>query len=103
MKKRFEVTIEHILLLQHFNIVWQDINYGVPTVSAPEPYGSQDVYTDMEEILGVDPDRDGHHEQLEKLHRDMEIVLQILIHNCRRGIKQGKYELYQDLWRKIIT
>jgi len=82
----FTITESHIKLLRRTNIDWNDREYGAPCMNCKRPYGNGDVEGDIAEILGWGTDDDGclseeqgmsaHH-----LHREMQIVLQILVNN----------------------
>lgn len=96
MKKiTFVVTSDHLKLLKEMCVGWDDCEFGAPCIDPKRPYGNSDVISDMKEILGKKP-KGG----LNSLHREMEIVLQILVSNL--SISPGKYETeqYEIAWRR---
>lgn len=95
----FTVTDDHLRLLDRINIGYDDsTEFGAPEVDPKRPYGNSDVYGDIGEILGVQPDgeddwgpefSDAQRERFRRIHRDMETVLQILVRH--RSIRAGVY------------
>ncbi len=57
--KEFTVTDDHLTLLQHMYIGWQDCEYGAPEVDPKRPYGNSGVATDIAEILEWELDANG--------------------------------------------
>jgi len=101
--KQFEVTKEHIKLLQSAYMGWEDCEFGAPAIDCKRPYGNSDVFGDIAEILNIKPEGDDYdpftHDQTSymlKLHTELETVLQILT-NCL-AIKEGWYE-YGDNYK----
>ena len=54
MPDLFTVTEQHLKLLRHANLRWEDSYQGAPGIDAKMPYGSKWVFHDIAEIL--DPD-----------------------------------------------
>lgn len=90
--KIFTITKEHIAILKHLNIRWDNSCYeGAPHVDIKRPYGnSSGVTMDIAEIIGIKPIENDHDEIIYpkgtrdkciKLHQEMEIVLQIVLQN----------------------
>jgi len=125
---RFEVTEDHLRLLRRTFVGWDDSAYhGAPAVGIKRPYGNSDVVTDLAEIIvPVEGDdelddyasftregelksvrtKDGREltqDDLLRLHREMELVLQILASNLE--IAPGLYlktRMYDSLsWRRV--
>lgn len=78
-------------------IGWEYGEYGAPAVSCKRPYGNSDVEGDIAEILGWEYEEDDWNgmptpirEKAEKIHREMQTVLQILVVNLH--IYPGEYE-----------
>lgn len=99
-RKRFVVTEAHLKLLPRLNIIFEDsIDWGGPGADGKRPYGGGDLYGDMCSILEVEVPTNSYGEplyskelltKLEKLHKSMTEVLQILV---RTGeVKAGVYE-----------
>lgn len=106
----FEVTEDHIKLLKRSNTSWTTTEYGAPMMDPKRPYGNSNVERDMAKILDreiFDPktgDRiDDKAQDLYKIHKQMETVLQILFDNARSGIETGTYERqkYGGSWQKV--
>lgn len=54
--KKFELTENHVKLLQRMYIDWDDSEFGAPEVDPKRPYGNSDVHKDMLNILGWTPE-----------------------------------------------
>lgn len=113
--KTFTVKEEHIKLLKNLCFSYDDyMEFGAPTVDPKRPYGNGDVYGDIGEILGWEKEEleseyydeytysDEQRKAMDKLHREMEIVLQILVKNL--SIELGEYEAsqYGINWTKKV-
>jgi len=107
-RQKFTVTKEHIKLLKHMYTSWYDCEYGAPCIDPKRPYGNGSVEEDMIEILGIKTKiKDGEISEVtsnyvEKLHKEMETVLQILVRNA--GIKVGTYQTsdeYEVDWKLV--
>ena len=61
-KNQFEVTPEHLALLQRFCVDWEDCEFGAPCIDCKRPYGNSDVHQDMLEIIGLKEIRSGVYE-----------------------------------------
>lgn len=95
----FEVTEDHLKLLKHSHVMWRDMEYGAPMIDPKRPYGNTSVESDIAEILGWDKE-DG--ERAEKIHRELEKVLQIVF--VTQKFEPGLYNLknpYTTDWKKI--
>ena len=105
----FKITKNHVKLLRRMYTSWDDCEFGSPEIDPKRPYGNSDVHQDMLEILGLRElkegiyefklnsrkwllkgedeynidlegvDEDALKEELDKLHAEMETVLQILL------------------------
>lgn len=109
---KFELTENHLLLLQRMYIRWNDAGYdGAPEVDLKRPYGNSDVASDVYEIingeempLDEDEEYDEHTvRQMLDLHEQMATALQIVL--CTRSFEPGLYEKQSDYralsWKKI--
>lgn len=113
-KIQFEIQEHHILLAKRFYVSWEDAEFGAPCIDPKRPYGNSAVLQDISEILGkagetcphcgelLDDSSDANAEY-EKIHEEMETVLQILLDNAHKGIKVGVYhkEEYGGIWKPI--
>jgi hypothetical protein len=94
--KEFVVTDQHIKLLKEMNVSWWDCEFGAPAIDCKRPYGNSDVYRDIAEILDIKPDENDEFSEdqqfdMDEIHEDMQVVLQILVVNADKGIKPGTY------------
>jgi len=105
-KKTFILREEHLILLRNMYVSWWDCEYGAPSINCKRPYGNSDVIRDIAEILELrskDDDSDLTEEQekeLDKLHLETKIALQIVLQNINQEIKLGEYETidYSSKW-----
>jgi hypothetical protein len=125
MTEIFEIKTEHLTLLKHMCVGWQDCEFGAPEIDPKRPYGNSGVVEDMMEIFGKEVKRGifkivvlgkeyyiaaGENSEdteelesiLNKLHRETETVLQIVLNTGM--FMEGKYRLkneYGDDWEYI--
>jgi len=113
----FEVKKEHLTLLKHMCVGWQNCEFGAPEIDPKRPYGNSDVIGDMIEIFGKEvkrgifkidiegkeyyitigedsEDMDDLEKILNKLHQETETVLQIILNTGM--FKEGKYKLKRE-------
>lgn len=96
-----EFTIEdkHIKLLGRMNVNWWACEFGAPCIDPKRPYGNSDVVDDVAEIIRLKK-KDNYdyenedwkeeiYDKLYYLHREMMIVLQIILSTGQ--IKKGTY------------
>ena len=125
----FEMTRDHLALLGSMWVDWNDEAYeGAPMINVKRPYGDSDVINDVAEILGnypqpyshrereeyMDFDSDGEikrvrtldgrtlkFEDLERIHRQMALALQIVL--VTQSFQTGTYirNSYDINWKKI--
>lgn len=112
----FEIKPVHLKLLQKMFVGWQDCETGAPEIDPKRPYGNSDVVQDMHYILtgsyldedeleekglSYDDELDKLHELYIPLHREMDTVLQIVLHTM--SFETGIYEKadYGKSWIKI--
>ena len=107
--KYFEVTEEHIKLLRHAYVGWDDCEFGAPAIDCKRPYGNSNVIGDMVEILGlknVRRDEDGEYkpeieEKLYTLHKELKTALQIALSTGKFEIGAYKAADYSNQWDEI--
>lgn len=108
--KFFDLTEDHMKLLERFYVTWNDNLYeGAPEINPKRPYGNSMPMNDVCEILGWETEEeyltedDELMEKATKIHREMAIVLQILVDNSRIGISPGKYigEWNGQNWKRL--
>jgi len=108
----FELKEEHIKLASKMWVGWQDCEFGAPEIDPKRPYGNSDVLEDIAEILGLelfeDVDNEKHlskhqDELCNKLHKEMETALQIIL-RCKT-FETGLYvtEKYMSSWHKAVS
>ena len=95
--QEFEVTEDHIKLLQNFYISYNDYcEFGAPEICPKRPYGNSDVFGDIGEALGIKPEdeeegyfSDEQEAEMHRLHLETQYALQILVDNL--SIEPGIY------------
>lgn len=127
----FEMTKDHIALMQRMWVNWNDDAYeGAPEIDLKRPYGNSDVIQDVAEIVAgypepfswegrdeyIDFDRDGDikrvrtidgreltSKDLQRLHTEMEFALQIALSTL--SFVPGTYvrDWPRNNWRLINT
>lgn len=86
----FELKEEHFKLLNHCYVQWNACEFGAPEIDPKRPYGNSgmQIYYDMMDILGIEKEEDYSGEiiitkevgdYLEKIHRELDIALQIIL------------------------
>lgn len=105
----FTLTEDHLTLLRHMYVQWQDCETGAPEVDPKRPYGNSSVAPDIAEILGhaegddiYELDEDVE-DVLLALHYETETALQIVL--VTGAFEPGVYEktkLYNSRsWQKV--
>lgn len=110
--KLFQLTEDHIKLLNRMYVEWDDGAYdGSPCINSKRPYGNSSVAYDVYEIIHSkewdygenDEMTEEIYEQMLVLHRETATALQIVL--CTKSFVQGTYEKtnpYDSLsWRKV--
>jgi len=99
----FTVTDEHLKLLRHAYVGWDDCEFGAPAIDCKRPYGNSGVPEDMAEILGIAVDEDEEmpgdlEARLTRLHGETATVLQIAI--ATGQFRTGRYtrDKYGNNW-----
>jgi|24BtaG_2_1085350.scaffolds.fasta_scaffold01399_10 hypothetical protein len=124
----FEIKEEHLKLLKEMCIGWNDCEFGAPEIDPKRPYGNSDGVDDVARVIGYKKDKntvefdkeeakeyDDVKEYLEEcdwkqeaydylynLHKDMEIVLQIVLSTL--SFRKGKYkreDRYTSQWMEV--
>lgn len=101
---QFEVTPEHITLLRHAVVRWEDGEYGAPAIDCKRPYGNSGVEFDVAEILrwvkpnDYDALTDEMRERASAIHAATEHALQIFLSTGE--MKPGRYvRVSYNEWR----
>ena len=92
----FTVTEDHLKLLRHAHVSWDDSEYGSPSIDSKRPYGWSNIEGSMAQILDW-PDRDrtdgepppGAEDRCAQLHAETAIALQIVL--ATGGFRPGRY------------
>ena len=110
---KFKIKNEHLKLLRRMYVDWDDSEFGAPYIDPKRPYGNSEVIDDIAKIIGFKKNKKNFDSDVEEwtdkaynkmywLHREMMIVLQIVLATGR--IEKGHYikkEKYDDLsWMK---
>ncbi len=98
MPEKFHLTKDHITLLRHAYVEWQDCEFGAPGIDPKRPYGNDCVESDILELLGEkrggnedEPWSEAQLERASTLHRETLIALQIIL--CVGRFEPGHYKL----------
>ena len=111
--KKFEVTEQHLKLLRHAYVGWDGCEFGAPAIDCKRPYGNSDVFTDIGEILDIEPienvDYGGEYEftdaqrkHMRELHNETQTALQIVL--ATGEFKAGAYQTsgaYSIDWSRV--
>lgn len=102
----FEIKKEHLILLKSAYIVWNDCEYGAPSIYCKKPYGNSDVEKDIAILLGFDEDNISHltdedREMCRKYHRETEIALQICLQLGMFEVGLYTREETSNNWQKL--
>jgi hypothetical protein len=102
--KEFTVTDEHLRLLRHAYVFWDEAEFGAPSIDPKRPYGNSNVYADIAEILDV-PYREWGDEEMGplpdaewrfvRLHVETAIALQIAL--ATGEFRTGHYVRYDEM------
>ena len=93
----FVVTEDHLKLLRHAHVSWDDSEYGAPSIDSKRPYGWSNIAGSMAQILDW-PDRDdwideepppGVEDQCARLHAETAIALQVVL--VTGELRPGRY------------
>lgn len=84
--EEFNLTKNHIRLLKHAYVGWDNCEFGAPSIDCKRPYGNSDVLDDMKKIIlsGLDEEAyeaigDKLDDWLMNLHAELKIALQIVL------------------------
>lgn len=105
--ERFTITDEHLKLLRRMDVSWDGCEFGAPAIDCKRPYGNSGVYGDIAEIIGIPlPDYDEDEEfsdlaiaRMDKLHKEMQTVLQIVLRAGVVGVGDYECEKYKSDWK----
>lgn len=109
--EEFVLTQNHLKLIRHFNVSWQDAETGAPSIDPKRPYGNSNVPNDIHQILcgesigRVDSKRDQLTKEEQrrylKLHREMDVALEIVL--ATGSFQEGVYRyLEPGGWKKRL-
>lgn len=110
--REFTVTDEHLRLLQHAYVFWDETEFGAPSIDAKRPYGNSDVIGDIAEILGVPASEWADDEEMNpsvdaewrflRVHVETAVALQIALFTREfrtgRYVRDGEYDT--RTWRR---
>lgn len=89
----FTMTADHLALMRHMYVGWQDCETGAPEIDPKRPYGNSDVASDVADALGwvKFPEALPRHvrERAMTLHRETEVALQVALRTGRFQV--GRY------------
>jgi hypothetical protein len=96
----FEVTKEHLKLLRGMYITWNEDEFGAPSVDPKRPYGNSQVYDDMRAILGELGELYYPEEELDLLHKQTAIALQIVLKTGKYKAAKYRADRYTQGWKE---
>lgn len=114
--KKFELTADHLTLLQNMYVDWDECETGAPCINPKRPYGNSNVERDIVIILGwiktsdlsiAEDEDDAELQRLfhkaEELHKDTQTALQICLVTGKfePGIYEKQMEWDRRSWKKI--
>lgn len=111
-KEYFDLTNNHIRLIENMRFDFNDIEFGAPCVDPKRPYGNSYIYEDMASILAIDPDFVNPDDPsdilfsiedidlMDKLHKETETALQVIV--VTKSFEPGLYvsDKYRNNWIK---
>ena len=106
----FNLTEDHIQLLRHAYVVWEDCEAGAPAIDCKRPYGTSDMPGYVAELLGwtqvgpVDGEMAYTDEQCERawqLHRETVTALQLLLLGFTEPGQYEHYDYRHEAWRPV--
>jgi len=109
-KEIFELKKEHLILLKHACITWEDCETGAPAIDCKRPYGNGSVSRDIIKILGWDALEcpncgefidEGIHEKAMALHYETKTALQLLLLGYTEPGTYEHYDYGSRAWRLI--
>ena len=99
------IMADHLTLLKHAYVRWEDCEYGAPAIDCKRPYGNSGVEADIIKILGWEHlDEDDANEACRVIHSETEQALQILLAAESFDIL-GTYQSCQCTnykWRRLL-
>lgn len=104
---QFRVLPEHIMLLQHAYVRWNNCETGAPCIDPKRPYGNSSVIPDIAEILNKAFDEEDYDNEtadyLFKLHKETEQVLEIFLQTgvMMPGLYQRDNNNYHSKWQWV--
>ena len=105
----FEVLPEHVTLLRHAYVRWDDCETGAPAIDCKRPYGNSDVAADMARLLGVAGAEDTDQlpqavlDRLHRLHKETETALQIFLRIGRMEPGTYRTRRYYQEWEPVTV
>ena len=109
--QKFTMTAQHLKLLRHMRVGWQDCETGAPEINPKRPYGNSAVMNDIHEILtgehiacvGCKRDEltDEEIQRYEVLHRETKTALQVVL--TTGSFQSGEYVAneYTNNWHLV--
>jgi hypothetical protein len=109
----FTVTDEHLRLLRHAYVFWEEAEFGAPSIDPKRPYGNSHVISDIAEILGVPESEWAADEEMNpsvdaewrflRVHVETAIALQIALFTgefrAGRYVRDDQYDT--RTWRRV--
>ena len=104
--EHFTLTKDHLTLLHHAYVQWQDCEYGAPGIDPKRPYGNSGrlIERDIALMLGWVPEGsraeipEPLRERARRLHEETETALQIVL--CTMSFEPGVYRKNTSFMRR---
>lgn len=116
MKEKFTLTEDHITLLNHSYVSWDDCEFGAAAIDCKRPYGDSSVVYDICTLLGwatsedfERADEEGRYDEFyeefwdraNKIHREIETALQVCLDNLSFQTGEYEREKYTGHWEPV--
>lgn len=97
----FQLRWEHLELMKHSYMSWNESEFGAPTIDPKRPYGNGDVVTDIWEIISKKTTEGPSVRECLGLHREMDTALQIVLVTQSFDVGQYVKDKYWNNWRLV--
>lgn len=110
-RTEFTITPEHLKLLSHMSVDWDEIENGAPEIDAKRPYGDSDLVESIGRVLGIKAMETEDEEkfytakqalEFRKLHLETRLVLEICLRTASFKVgKYGRESRYDHKWKLL--
>lgn len=97
----FILKPEHVKLLRHAKIEWNDTDYGGAAFNAARPYGSQQLFASMATVLEIPYERTQvFYDNLTQLHQETAVALQVILKTGKFKATTYRCDKFTQDWRE---